>query len=208
MKIANISEKPLKKGGEDDGKVLVAVQKLLQALSEEYGLNLKDPNFLDTPKRVAKSYSEIFSGLKNTSSQVEAILKSAFPCKYGGMVISRAIQVFSMCPHHLLPVDLTIDLAYIPSKDGLVLGISKLARLAEILAKRPVLQEQLTEDITTALMQVRGVEGAACLVEGMHYCTVMRGVNKPSSRTITSSVKGHFNDDEATRAEFFSLVRG
>jgi len=172
-------------------------------------LNLRDVNFKDTPKRVARAYAEIFSGIKNTDEQVRDILCSAFPSEYNGMVIAKGVRVFSMCPHHLLPVDYDISVAYIPSPDGQVLGISKLSRLAEILAGRPVLQEQLGEDITKALMSLKGCKGAGCIIEGKHYCMMMRGVSEPNSKTGTSSLKGvflhHSQAGIAARAELMSL---
>jgi GTP cyclohydrolase I len=183
------------------------VHLILKGLKNELGLNLKDENFKDTPKRVARAYAEIFSGVKGTRQQINEILESAFPCEFDSMVVASDIEVFSMCPHHLLPVHYKISAAYIPSKEhGKVIGISKLSRIVEILAKRPVLQEQLSIDITKALMRLKGCKGAAAVVDGVHYCMVMRGVKQTLSHTKTSSVRGEFNINASTRSEFMHLI--
>lgn len=181
-----------------------AAWNLLQALSEELGLNLNDENFDDTPARISRMYREILSGLKDTDKQVEKILNSAFPCNNDQLVLVKDIEAFSMCPHHFLPVHYKIHIAYIPSVR--VVGLSKLARLANILAKRPVLQEQFVEDVSSSLMKIEGCLGAACIAEGAHYCMVMRGVRQSQSRTITSSLKGVFLEDARARQELMQLI--
>jgi GTP cyclohydrolase I len=181
-----------------------AAWKLLQALSEELGLDLNDENFDDTPARISRMYREILSGLKDTDKQVEKILNSAFPCNNDQLVLVKDIEAFSMCPHHFLPVHYKIHIAYIPSVR--VVGLSKLARLANILAKRPVLQEQFVEDVSSSLMKIEGCLGAACIAEGAHYCMVMRGVRQSQSRTITSSLKGVFLEDASARQELMQLI--
>ena len=181
-----------------------AAWKLLQALSEELGLDLNDENFDDTPARISRMYREILSGLKDTDKQVEKILNSAFPCNNDQLVLVKDIEAFSICPHHFLPVHYKIHIAYIPSVR--VVGLSKLARLANILAKRPVLQEQFVEDISSNLMKIEGCLGAACIAEGTHYCMVMRGVRQSQSRTITSSLKGVFLEDARARQELMQLI--
>jgi GTP cyclohydrolase I len=189
----------------------MGMELILKGMKNRFGLNLEDPNFTDTPKRVSRMYDEIFSGIKDTDEQVKKILDSSFPSNYDQMILVRDIETFSMCPHHFLPVHYHISVAYIPSGDpkcsGRVLGISKLARLAEILAKRPVLQEQLTDDITRHLMTLEGCRGAACIVKGTHYCMVMRGVKKSTATTITSSLKGVFFDKPEARGEFLELAK-
>lgn len=181
-----------------------AAWNLLQALSEELGLDLNDENFDDTPARISRMYREILSGLKDTDKQVEKILNSAFPCNNDQLVLVKDIEAFSMCPHHFLPVHYKIHIAYIPSVR--VVGLSKLARLANILAKRPVLQEQFVEDVSSSLMKIEGCLGAACIAEGAHYCMVMRGVRQSQSRTITSSLKGVFLEDASARQELMQLI--
>lgn len=181
-----------------------AAWNLLQALSEELGLNLNDENFNDTPARISRMYREILSGLKDTDKQVEEILNSAFPCNNDQLVLVKDIEAFSICPHHFLPVHYKIHIAYIPSVR--VVGLSKLARLANVLAKRPVLQEQFVEDVSSSLMKIEGCLGAACIAEGAHYCMVMRGVRQSQSRTITSSLKGVFLEDARARQELMQLI--
>jgi len=167
-----------------------------------------DPNFKDTPDRVARSYMEIFQGLQDTDSQVEKILSATFPCGYSQMVVANGIEAFSMCPHHLLPVRYRICAAYIPSEDGEVLGVSKLCRLVALLARRPVLQEELVESVTASLMRLKGCMGAACIARGEHYCMIMRGVNQTQASIIASSLKGAFLDDPTVRAEFMQIFKG
>ena len=181
-----------------------AAWNLLQALSEELGLDLNDENFDDTPARISRMYREILSGLKDTDKQVEKILNSAFPCNNDQLVLVRDIEAFSLCPHHFLPVHYKIHVAYIPSEK--VIGLSKLARLVNVLAKRPVLQEQFVEDVSSSLMKIEGCLGAACIAEGTHYCMVMRGVRQSQSRTITSSLKGVFLEDARARQELMQLI--
>lgn len=203
---SNCSE--LKKQKEDElytqffgiDKVTEGFRTVLEGLQEVYNLDLSDPNFLGTPERCGRAYAEIFSGMKNTEEQVKSILNSQFPSNSDEIVMSKNIRVFSMCPHHLLPVDYRIDVAYLPGNS--VIGISKLTRLVEILAKRPVLQETLTNDIADTLSKIEGCQGSACVAHGKHYCMIMRGVKQPDAPTITSSVRGKFRDDAGIKQEF------
>jgi GTP cyclohydrolase I len=174
---------------------------------EGLDLPLQDPNFADTPARVARAYEEILSGLDNTQAQVEKVLSVTFPASYSEIVVAKNIVTFSLCPHHLLPVRYSINIGYLPKTGGGVLGISKLARLVEILAHRPVLQEGLTTDITTALSSLPGCLGAACVAEGDHMCMTMRGAKQISASIITSSVCGIFRDNAMVRAEFMALIK-
>lgn len=176
---------------------------ILKGLRKEFGLKIKDQHFMDTPKRVARAYMEIFEGIKDTEKQVENILGTAFESDMDEMIVATNIHVFSMCPHHFLPVEYFISVAYIPR--GFVLGLSKLSRLAEILAKRPVIQEQLGVEITDALMKI-GSAGAAVRISGQHFCMRMRGVNKPEATVITTSVRGAFKTSQATRNEFLHHI--
>lgn len=185
--------------------VAEAVSTFLEALGDRLGTRFEGENFKDTPQRVARMYDEILGGHIDTEEQVTKILSSAFPCTNNSLVLVRDIETFSLCPHHLLPVRYKVHVAYIPGKK--VLGLSKLARLADVLSRRLVLQEQLTEDVTENLMRVNGCQGAACVVEGTHYCMVMRGVKQSQATTITSSLKGAFLQ-ESTRAELFDAIYG
>jgi GTP cyclohydrolase IA len=182
---------------------------IFKGLKQAYNLDLRDENFKETPGRVARAYAEIFEGVENTDQQVNEILASGFPCTNSQMVVVKGIRTFSMCPHHLLPVDYTVVVAYLPSvkRKGKVLGISKLARLVQVLSRRPVLQEQLVRDVTDALMRLPGCLGAGCLAKGKHYCMIMRGVNQPDTYTITSSLQGKFLTRPVVRSEFLSLAK-
>jgi GTP cyclohydrolase I len=182
------------------------VSHIFKGLEEELGLDLKNPNFTETPKRVAKAYREIFSGVKDTDAQIDNILSKAFPSEgYRSIILSPGITTFSMCPHHLLPVEYRMSIGYIPSKEGKVLGASKISRLAEVLSRRPVLQEALTEDIVHALERIKP-EGVAVVVTGVHYCMRMRGI-KSTGTFETSAMSGVFMEDQKTRMEFFELLK-
>jgi GTP cyclohydrolase I len=187
-------------------RIPTGMRLILMGLQDRFGLVL-DANFADTPERVSRMYDELFSGLRDTEKQVTEVLKSSFPAGYNQMIVTKDIEVFSMCPHHFLPVHYSVAIAYIPSPMGEVLGLSKLARLVEILAKRPVLQEQLTEEIAVNLMRLRGCMGTACVVKGRHYCMIMRGVKQSEATTITSSLKGVFFDEPMARQEFMGLLK-
>lgn len=180
------------------------MQLMLYGLKKRFGLNLKDLNFTDTPKRVARAYMEIFEGINNKEG-IKDILSTAFPSTYDGMIIIDNITAFSMCPHHFLPVEYRVSVAYI--SENKMLGISKLPRLIEMLAKQPILQEDFTEQITVTLMNELKAKGAMVQVYGKHMCMRMRGVKSPESVTITSSVKGIFTKAQV-QAEFSALSKG
>jgi GTP cyclohydrolase I len=184
-------------------KVEQGMTTILEGLRDTFGLDIEDENFKDTPRRVARAYAEIFRGIKDTDLQVQNILNTSFPSTVSEMIVVKDIKAFSMCPHHFLPVEYDIAVAYI-SKDR-VLGISKLARLAELLAKRPVLQETFTEDIAERLYTGIGAQGVGVYVEGAHSCMRMRGAGQVNSKTITSALRGSFMES-AVRGEFLSLI--
>ena len=184
-----------------------AIQSILECLRDEYGLKIDDPNFIETPQRVARAYAEIFAGVANTDKQVDAILKTAFPSTYAGMIVQRGIRVYSMCPHHLLQIAYSVDLAYIPRVGGGVLGLSKLSRIVSILAKRPVMQEQFTDDIVNALERLQSCEGAAVRVNGIHSCMSIRGAKQSDVITTTSSLRGVFRTDATARNEWTALIK-
>lgn len=174
---------------------------------EQMGLDISDVNFKDTPKRVSRAYYEIFEGVENTEEKVKEILSTSFPSEgMNNMIIATNIVAFSMCPHHLLPVEYHINVGYVPQKDGSVLGISKLSRLVQILAKRPVLQETLGEDIVKALMSINA-QGAGVSIAGRHMCMRMRGIKDPNASIYTQSMAGCFMDNHACREEFLLLTK-
>ncbi|MGF9664156.1 GTP cyclohydrolase I FolE [Arthrobacter crystallopoietes] len=177
-----------------------AVREILIAVGE-------DPDregLLDTPKRVARSYAEIFAGLHQDPSD---LLATTFDLDHEEMVLVKDIPFYSTCEHHLVPFHGSAHIGYIPSHDGKVTGLSKLARLVEIYARRPQVQERLTTQIVEALVEHLEPKGAIVVIECEHMCMSMRGVRKPGARTVTSAVRGQLRE-QATRAEAMSLIIG
>lgn len=183
----------------DKDSVAAGVAAILNGL----GMDLTDPNLRDTPKRVSRMYAETLAGHQNLDGQIDQILSATFPSKSQNMILVQNIEAFSMCPHHMLPVHYNVHVAYLPSSS--VVGLSKLSRLVNVLAKRLVIQEQLTQDIVTTLMRIPGCRGAACLLEGVHYCMVMRGVRQSQTETKTVAFEGVFLLP-AHRDEFFQML--
>ncbi len=176
-----------------------AVRELLIAVGE-------DPDregLLDTPARVARAYEEIFGGMRMTA---EDVLTTTFDLGHNELIIVRDIEVYSTCEHHLVPFHGVAHVGYIPGDDGRITGLSKLARLVDVFAKRPQVQERLTSQIADALMRILQPKGAIVVVSCEHLCMSMRGVRKPGARTMTSAVRGALTDP-ATRAEAMALLR-
>ena len=177
-----------------------AVRELLLAIGEDPdrdGLKL-------TPARVARSYTEIFAGM---TQRPEDVLTTTFEIGHEELILVRDIEVYSTCEHHLLPFHGVAHVGYIPGHDGRVTGLSKLARLVDVYARRPQVQERLTSQIADALCEHLRPQGAMVVVECEHLCMSMRGIRRPGSRTITSAVRGQLRDP-ATRAEAMGLVLG
>lgn len=177
-----------------------AVRELLLAVGE-------DPDragLRDTPARVARAYGEVFEGLDMTPSDV---LTTMFEIGHDELVLVRDIDVYSTCEHHLVPFHGVAHVGYIPSKDGRVTGLSKLARLVDVFARRPQVQERMTAQIADALVEHLDPRGVLVVIDCEHLCMAMRGVRRPGARTITSAVRGQLRDP-ATRAEAMSLVLG
>ena len=165
----------------------------------------EDPDrdgLLQTPARVARMYAEVFRGLRQTP---EEVLTTSFDLGHDELVLVRDIEVYSTCEHHLVPFFGVAHIGYIPSKDGRITGLSKFARLVDVFAKRPQVQERLTTQIAESLMQVLQPRGAIVVIECEHLCMSMRGVRKPGAKTVTSAVRGVLRDP-ATRAEAMSLI--
>jgi GTP cyclohydrolase I len=150
-------------------------------------------------------YAEIFSGLY---MDAKSELTVGFEVGHREMVILRDIPFYSMCEHHLLPFYGVVHIGYIPNKEGRVVGVSKLARVVEIFAKRPQLQERMTSQIADAILEALQPDGVAVVVQAEHLCMTMRGIKKPGSNVLTSATRGLFRTRAATRAEFLSLVQG
>jgi GTP cyclohydrolase I len=185
----------------DHERAAAAVRELLIAIGE-------DPDregLRDTPRRVARAYAELTAGLRQTPSDV---LTTTFDIGHDEMVLVRDIELWSMCEHHLVPFTGVAHVGYIPSESGMITGLSKLARLVDVYAKRPQVQERLTTQIADALMDVLNPAGVFVVIEAEHLCMSMRGVKKPGSLTVTSAVRGLFKDNPATRAEAMSFISG
>lgn len=183
------------------------IEEAWKIIIEALGLDINDENFKETPKRIVKEYKEIFKGL-DSEKEIDEILSKSFPSSYDGMVVIKDIECFSMCPHHFLPVTYKIDAAYLPGKK--MLGLSKIPRIIELLAQRPVLQETLTDDIVKILTNNLKSKGAIAVVKGKHLCMGMRGIKKPQAETVTSSVSGLFLNPEENKnpkAEFLSFIK-
>lgn len=181
-------------------KIEVAVRNILEAIGE-------DPDrdgLKDTPQRVAKSYADLCRGLNQSADE---LLEVSFDIGYDEMVLVKDIEMFSMCEHHLLPFHGKAHVGYIPGPEGRVTGLSKLARLVEVYARRPQVQERLTTQIADALVDNLNPRGVIVVVEAEHLCMSMRGVHKPGAKTMTSAVRGQLRDP-ASRAEAISLIQG
>ncbi|WP_129339944.1 GTP cyclohydrolase I FolE [Cellulomonas endophytica] len=187
-------------GTYDAARAEAAVRELLAAVGE-------DPDregLRDTPARVARAYREVFAGLFMDPREA---LSTTFDLGHQEMVLVRDIEVYSTCEHHLVPFHGVAHVGYIPGDDGRVTGLSKLARLVDVYARRPQVQERLTAQVADALVDILDPRGVLVVVECEHLCMSMRGVRKPGSRTVTSAVRGQMREP-ATRAEAMSLVAG
>jgi GTP cyclohydrolase I len=183
----------------DEVKIQTAIRMILEAIGED----LEREGLLDTPARVARMYQEIFSGLgQNPADQ----LMTLFNEDHNEVVIVKDIPFYSMCEHHLVPFFGKAHVAYIPNGRKIT-GISKLARLVEMTARRPQLQERLTTTVAEALMERLHPEGVAVMVEAEHLCMAMRGVNKPGAMTVTTAVRGIYESDATLRQEVFAMFR-
>ncbi len=184
----------------DEAEIIKAVTSIIKAIGEDP----KREGLVDTPKRVAEMYAELFMGL--TIDPREELTVS-FEEGHREMVILRDIPFYSMCEHHLLPFYGVAHIGYIPNADGRIVGASKLARVVEIVARRPQLQERMTSQIADAIAEAIKPDGVAAVIQAEHLCLVMRGIKKPGSTIITSAVRGTFRSQSKTRAEFFSLLQ-
>ena len=183
----------------DQTKIEKAVLSIIEAIGE-------DPNregMVGTPRRIAEMYSELFMGLDRDPKEE---LTVGFEEGHREMVILRDIPFYSMCEHHLLPFYGVVHVGYIPN--GPVVGASKLARVVEILSRRPQIQERLTTQIAETILEAIRPEGVAVVIQAEHMCMTIRGVEKPGSNVVTSAMRGLFRSRAATRAEFLSLVQG
>ena len=181
----------------DFDAIKAAVRTILEAVGEDPDR----PGLVETPRRVANMYAEMFSGLH---LEPERHLEVVFPEEYDEMVLVRDISFTSMCEHHLLPFTGVAHVAYVP--DGKVTGLSKIARVVEEVSRRPQVQERMTQTIADMVNSHLKTAGVACVISAEHSCMGIRGVRKPGSTTVTSALRGIFKTNQATRAEFMSLV--
>lgn len=178
-----------------------AVREILLAVGE-------DPDrdgLLDTPARVARMYAEQFAGMRQ---RPEDVLTTVFDSEHDEIVLVKDIEMFSMCEHHLMPFFGKAHIGYIPNEKGKITGLSKLARLVDVYARRPQVQERMTCQVADALMRVLEPRGVLVVLEAEHLCMSMRGVRKPGSKTVTSAVRGVFRESARSRAEAMSLLFG
>jgi GTP cyclohydrolase IA len=176
-----------------------AVREILAAVGEDP----QREGLLETPARVARMYAELFSGLHANPREH---LKKFFSEKYDELVLVRDISFNSMCEHHLLPFMGVAHVGYIPN--GRVIGLSKLARVVEVVSKRPQVQERMTEEIANLLIEELDVKGVAVVVEATHTCMTIRGIRKPGSLCVTSAMKGQFRANLSSRSEVMTLIYG
>ncbi|MFF8788524.1 GTP cyclohydrolase I FolE [Streptomyces sp. NPDC015125] len=182
----------------DEKRAENAVRELLIAVGEDP----EREGLLETPARVARAYKEIFAGLWQ---KPEDVLTTTFDLGHDEMVLVKDIELVSSCEHHLVPFVGVAHVGYIPSADGKITGLSKLARLVDVYARRPQVQERLTTQIADSLMEILEPRGVIVVIECEHMCMTMRGVRKPGAKTTTSAVRGQLRD-AATRAEAMSLI--
>jgi GTP cyclohydrolase I len=185
----------------DAARIEAAVREILAAIGEDPDR----PGLQDTPARVARAYAETFAGLDQDPYEV---LATTFDEGHDELVLVKDIPMYSTCEHHLVPFHGVAHVGYIPGLDGRVTGLSKLARLVEVYARRPQVQERMTRQIADALYEVLKPRGVIVVVQAEHLCMAMRGIRKPGSTTVTSAVRGIFRENAATRSEAMSLILG
>jgi GTP cyclohydrolase I len=192
---------PTDPGGIDLARVEAAVREILLAIGEDP----ERDGLRDTPARVARSYAEIFSGLGTDPSEA---LATTFTESHDELILVKDIPIYSVCEHHLVPWHGMAAVGYIPGPGGRITGLSKLARVVEGFARRPQVQERLTQQVADAINTRLEPRGVIVVVDAEHLCMAMRGIRKPGARTVTSAVRGILRSDPRTRAEALSLVLG
>ncbi len=185
----------------DHAKIKQAMATILEAIGEDP----RRDGLRDTPERVADMYAELFMGLDKDPRKE---LTVGFEIGHREMVVVKDIPFYSMCEHHLLPFYGVTHIGYIPNSEGRIIGISKLARVVEIVARRPQVQERMTTQIADAINDALNPAGVAVVIQAQHLCMIMRGIEKPGSNVITSAIRGSFRRNAASRAEFLALIQG
>jgi GTP cyclohydrolase I len=183
----------------DDAKVERGIRLILEGIGEDADRG----GLRETPSRVARMYREIFAGIARDASELVTVVEGA---DHDEMIMVRDIPLFSMCEHHLIPFSGRAHVAYIPNRDQEITGLSKIARVVDLLAKRPQVQERLTTQIAEALDRALSPRGVFVVIEAEHLCMTMRGIKKPGSVTVTSAVRGLFRTDARTRQEAMSHI--
>jgi GTP cyclohydrolase I len=183
----------------DQERIARAVREIIEAIGEDPGRD----GLRETPERIGRMYAELFSGIHQDPLEV---LRRGFSEDHKEMVILKDIPFYSLCEHHFLPFHGSAHVGYVP--EGRIVGVSKLARVVDILARRPQMQERLTSQVADAIMEGLRPDGVAVVIEAEHLCMTMRGVQKPGTRMITSAIRGGFRRRGVTRSEFLSLVQG
>jgi GTP cyclohydrolase I len=185
--------------GIDQERIAAAVREIIAAVGEDASRE----GLVETPRRIAKLYAEMFSGL---SEDPREVLSRTFEESHKEMVILKDIPFYSLCEHHFLPFHGQAHVGYVP--EGRIVGVSKIARAVDILARRPQMQERLTGQIADAIMDGLSPDGVAVVIEAEHLCLTMRGAQKPGAVMVTSAIRGGFRRRGVTRSEFLSLVQG
>jgi GTP cyclohydrolase I len=185
---------PADNPGFDDTKVEQGVRLILEGIGEDVDRG----GLRDTPARVARMYREVFAGIGQDASQLVTVVEGA---DHDEMIMVRDIPLFSVCEHHLIPFSGKAHVAYIPNKAQQITGLSKIARVVDLLSKRPQVQERLTTQIAEALDTALEPRGVFVVIEAEHFCMTMRGIKKPGAQTVTSAVRGLFRTDARTRTE-------
>ncbi len=185
--------------GIDQERIAAAVRELLEAIGDDPDR----PGLRETPRRIAEAYAELFAGLHQDPL---AVLGSGLEESHKEMVILKNIPFYSLCEHHLLPFHGQAHVGYVP--EGRIAGASKIARVVDVLARRPQLQERLTSQVADCIMDGLAPDGVAVVIEAEHLCLTMRGVQKPGTLLVTSAIRGGFRRRAVTRSEFLALVQG
>lgn len=183
------------------------IETRIRDLLEALGADLTDPNWIDTPRRVAEYFDYIWVTPDRFQAVLDDARRARFPTSYRGLVVQQGIKVWGTCPHHLLPIEYDIHIGYIPQ--GQAVGLSKLTRITEITVRHPRLQEDATSLLASTLVEVLETPHVAVIISGVHDCMKIRGVKQPSARTTTSEMRGYFGDNDAgVKDEFLRLISG
>ena len=181
------------------------IEDAMRAILKGIGENPDREGLLRTPARVASMYAELFAGIgKDPAEEIDVVFEEG----HDEMIMVRDIPFHSICEHHLVPFIGKAHVAYIPNKQGQITGLSKLARVVDVVSRKPQVQERLTTEIADAIETALAPRGVLVVIEAEHLCMTMRGVRKPGSQTVTSSIRGLFRDNDATRSEAMGLIHG